>query len=63
METIEVEKCTVCNSSLVDDIENGEIIESGWIENSYNHVANTHDTYRRRTHTDRVGDCHQRSEL
>jgi len=29
METIEVEKCTVCNSSLVDDIENGEIICSG----------------------------------
>jgi len=29
METIEVEKCTVCNSSLVDDTENGEIICSG----------------------------------
>jgi len=29
METIEVEKCTVCNSSLVDDTVNGEIICSG----------------------------------
>ena len=29
METIEIEKCTVCNSSLVDDKENGEIICSG----------------------------------
>jgi len=29
METIEIEKCTVCNSSLVDDTENGEIICSG----------------------------------
>ena len=29
METIELEKCTVCNSSLVDDTDNGEIICSG----------------------------------
>ena len=29
METIELEKCTACNSSLVDDTENGEIICSG----------------------------------
>jgi len=29
METIEIERCTVCNSSLVDDTENGEIICSG----------------------------------
>ena len=29
METIEIEKCTACNSSLVDDTENGEIICSG----------------------------------
>jgi transcription initiation factor TFIIB len=29
METVEIEKCTVCNSSLVDDAENGEIICSG----------------------------------
>ena len=29
METIEIERCTVCNSSLVDDKENGEIICSG----------------------------------
>jgi len=29
METIEIERCTACNSSLVDDTENGEIICSG----------------------------------
>ena len=29
METIEIGRCTVCNSSLVDDKENGEIICSG----------------------------------
>ena len=29
METIKIERCTVCNSSLVDDKENGEIICSG----------------------------------
>jgi len=29
METIEVEKCTVCESSIIDDIENGERICSG----------------------------------
>ena len=29
METIELEKCTVCNSSLIDDTDNGEIICSG----------------------------------
>jgi len=29
METIEIERCTVCNSSLVDDADNGEIICSG----------------------------------
>jgi len=29
METIEIERCTVCNSSLVDDKEYGEIICSG----------------------------------
>ena len=29
METIEIERCTVCNSSVVDDTENGERICSG----------------------------------
>ena len=29
METIEIQTCTVCNSSLIDDKENGEIICSG----------------------------------
>ena len=29
METIKIERCTACNSSLVDDTENGEIICSG----------------------------------
>jgi len=29
METIELEKCTVCNSSFIDDTDNGEIICSG----------------------------------
>ena len=29
METIEIEKCTVCESSIIDDIENGERICSG----------------------------------
>jgi len=29
METIELEKCTVCNSSFIDDSDNGEIICSG----------------------------------
>jgi len=29
METIEVEKCTVCESSIIDDMENGERICSG----------------------------------
>jgi len=29
METIEVEKCTVCESSIIDDIEKGERICSG----------------------------------
>jgi transcription initiation factor TFIIB len=29
METIEIERCTACNSSLIDDSENGEIICSG----------------------------------
>ena len=29
METIEIERCTACNSSLVDDTENGEVICSG----------------------------------
>ena len=29
METIEIERCTACNSSLIDDAENGEIICSG----------------------------------
>ena len=29
METIELEKCTVCNSSFIDDRDNGEIICSG----------------------------------
>ena len=29
METIEIERCTACNSSIVDDTENGEIICSG----------------------------------
>ena len=29
METIEVEKCTVCESSIIDDTENGERICSG----------------------------------
>ena len=29
METIEVERCTVCESSIIDDTENGERICSG----------------------------------
>jgi len=29
METLEIQKCTTCNSSLVDDTQNGEIICSG----------------------------------
>ena len=29
METIELEKCTVCESSIIDDAENGERICSG----------------------------------
>ena len=29
METIEIERCTVCESSIIDDIENGERICSG----------------------------------
>ncbi len=39
METIEVEKCTVCNSSLVDDTENGEIICSGCGIVTQEHIA------------------------
>ncbi|SVA99771.1 uncharacterized protein METZ01_LOCUS152625, partial [marine metagenome] len=29
METLEIQKCTTCNSSLVDDTQNGERICSG----------------------------------
>ena len=40
METIEIEtKCTVCNASLVDDTDNGEIICSGCGIVTQEHIA------------------------
>ncbi len=40
METIEIEtKCTVCNASLIDDTDNGEIICSGCGIVTQEHIA------------------------